>query len=133
MGVGSKSKPTYVSGRVLNIVEKLGKTFGLDDEGRLGQLTPTHRYRKNEPLIQHVHSQNPSATAQQFWDEFKAKADTVRPIKKVKGGFLAKFGLSTFVTYRPTSSLDGSPAVSINDQSSTGFVYKIHFIKQKVD
>jgi hypothetical protein len=133
MGVGSRSKPTYVSGRVLKIVEKLGKTLGLDDEGRLGKLTPTHGYRKNEPIIQHVHSQNPSATAQKVWDEFKSEADSVGPLQKVKGGFVAKFGLSTFVTYRPTSSLDGSPAVSINDQSSTGFLYKIHFIKQKVD
>lgn len=96
-------------------------------EGRFG----VRESKKNK--VRHIASDNPLETAQDFYDRlaYGGKEDIYEK-EKMK---ITRMADGTVITYRETSTSDGSPVVEINiDKSSdSGGVknQKIHFIKEE--
>lgn len=90
----------------------------------------------NDNSIRHISSEDPSATAQSFYDSI-AHGGYERYIYDKNGnvkGAVTKLSDGTMITWRETSSSDGSPAIDINidgSNSSSGIkTQKIHFVKE---
>ena len=85
--------------------------------------------------IRHIESDDPSATAKDFYDRIAhggIENDILDKNGNIKGA-TTKMADGTVVTWREVSSSDGSPAVDINSKKSTESgglkVQKIHFVK----
>ena len=78
-------------------------------------------------------SENPEATAKEFYDT-AAHGGIEHQMSNGKG-MVTKMQDGTIVSYRETSSSDGSPVVEINIRESDDFgnlkYQKIHFVKGK--
>lgn len=85
--------------------------------------------------VRNISSKNPVATAKQFYDE--AAHGGIQHVIKFKNGDVKGYTTNlkdgTVITWRHTSSSDGTPAVDISIKksvSSTGIKrQKIHFVK----
>lgn len=99
--------------------------------GYFGSKSQTSTSKK----IRNIASENPVATAKQFYDE-AAHGGIQHNIYDGNGnikGYVTKLKDGTTITWRHTSSSDGTPAVDINVKKSTDKAgvkeQKIHFIK----
>jgi hypothetical protein len=102
-------------------------------------LTPSGHFGKAGPQKARViESSDPIKEAKHFFLAL-SRGGQVVPIKYSSGrkeghskGLLANFEGKAFVSFRPRSSSDGSPAVQIVFKDGAGKSQKIHFI-QKVE
>ena len=89
----------------------------------------------NNTSVRHISSDDPSATAKDFYDT-AAHGGIEQPILGKDGsvkGFKCDMADGSVITWRNVSNSDGSPAVDINIQKSTdsGGIkqQKIHFVR----
>lgn len=96
-------------------IAKLHSKFGIDSKGRLGVSSKSN--------VNVIVSKDPLGEATKTW-RILSQGGRIQPIPG-KSGFVATFKQGEAVTFRPTSSSDGSPAVDINTSKDR---YRIHFI-----
>ena len=107
----------------------LTKEFPLLPNGFFGESGQS----KNNVRVRNITSTNAIATSQRFYTLACEQAVSIGDIRGHGGehkGYLARMRDGTIISYRWSSSSDGSPAVDINIQS-VGSVkrQKIHFIQ----
>ena len=104
---------------------KLTEKFPLTKDDYFGE-----RRNKKKSHPRHIKSDDPSKTAQEFFNLAKEGAKTVEPLPNGRG-WMATMKDGTEVIFRPSSSSDGSPVVEIkNSKSPRVKDQKIHFIKK---
>ena len=86
--------------------------------------------------IRNIESDDPEATAKEFYDKL-AHGGIENPLYKKDGspnGFQTKMADGSIINWRPSSSSDGSPAVDIFvttiDENGSIKTQKIHFIRR---
>jgi hypothetical protein len=123
MGGGSGGSYSTSSSTLINNHQELAKEFPLDHQGKFGTYS--------NPTVQQVFSDNPEKTARYFFEKL-GKGGNHRPLENGKGE-QSTFGgpRESSVVFRPTSSSDGSPTVSIVIKGPDGISYKIHFVSPK--
>ena len=113
---GSYSSPGR--GLAANI-QKLASMYPLDSKGRFG---------KPGRGAQIVASTDPLETGRLFFSVLSSGGLSL-PLSNGKG-MIATFADKSTVVFRPVSSSDGSPAISINLKGSKQTDYKIHFVHE---
>ncbi|MDO5440570.1 MAG: hypothetical protein Q4F12_03425 [Erysipelotrichaceae bacterium] len=89
--------------------------------------------KSKDNYVRIIESKNPLQTAKDFYDKI-AYGGIENPLEGGKG-HTTKMEDGTILTFRPTSSSDGSPAVDINIKGSDAHgklkSQKIHFTEEK--
>ena len=113
-----------------NISENISTTSKFYDysDGYFGKKS-----KKKDNYARIIESSNPLKTSRDFYNKI-AYGGEEEPLDNDKG-FKTSTEDGTIITYRPTSSSDGSPAININIKNSknTGGLkkQKIHFVEVK--
>ncbi|MBR3532754.1 MAG: hypothetical protein IKN80_02540 [Clostridiales bacterium] len=90
----------------------------------------------NDNKVRHIASDDPSATALDFYNKIAhgGKEEKLYDSRGNVKGAITSLSDGTIITWRETSSSDGSPAIDINiyrSNSSSGLkTQKIHFVKE---
>lgn len=96
--------------------------FGPHSAGRYGTPGSSSNVRR-------ISSKDPQATAKEFFD-IASRGGKTTEIKP--GVFRTTFRNGAYITYRPTSKSDGSPAITINPGERSHHSirpHKIHFVE----
>lgn len=115
-GGGYSTKPSDLSSNIKNLAEK----YPQDAKGKFG--TP------GSGKSQNVKSKDPLATGQEFFNKLSV-GGKIKDLANGKGK-IATFPDKSTVVFRPVSTSDGSPAMSIIVKGPSGLDYKIHFVKE---
>ena len=121
MGGGPGGSYSTSSSDLSANVKALSSKYPLDGAGKFGF--------KTQDNVQNVEVDNPAEVAKYFFSAL-SKGGDVSSLKNGKG-HIASFGSSkaAYVVYRPSSSSDGSPAISLKIPGKSPLDYKIHFVK----
>lgn len=109
----------------------LTKEFPLHPNGFFGEPGQS----KNNVRVRNITSNDAETTSQRFYELACEQAVSIGDIRDKSGkhkGYVAEMRDGTIISYRWTSTSDGSPAVDINIQS-VGSVkrQKIHFVQKE--
>jgi hypothetical protein len=121
MGGGTGGSYSSPGGSLSSNIDKLSSKFPLDSKGRFG--------KPGRGGAQVVVSQDPKGTGKMFFDTL-GSGGTVKDLSNGKGK-ISTFPDKSTVVFRPVSSSDGSPAISIVLKGPKGSDYKIHFVDER--
>jgi hypothetical protein len=122
-GRGGGNGPTSSSASAHNNLENLRLGFPSTNSGYFGKAGRSTTRRQ-------ISSSNPSESAADFFGKASKGASSITTTER--GGQVARFRDGSFITYRATSSKDGSPVIDINVNNATnGWAksQKIHFVR----
>lgn len=115
----------YVGGKLEDNLQELLKYFDVDSDGYFGIKGKSRRDR-----IRNIVSDNPGRTAAEFAYLAAANPSVTHPIPGK--GFTWVMRDGGIVTYRWTSSSDGTPVVELECNGILGIAnQKIHFVPNK--
>lgn len=115
----------YVGGKLEDNLQELLKHFDVDANGYFGTKGKSKHSR-----IRNIASDNPGRTAAEFAYMAAANPSVTRPIPGK--GFTWVMRDGGIVTYRWTSSSDGTPVVELECKGISGIAnQKIHFVPSK--
>lgn len=121
MGGGTGGGYSSQSSTLSSNIKDLGIKYPLNSEGKFGKPGSG----KN---TQQVSSKDPLATGHEFFKKLSAGGKT-KDLANGKGK-ITTFPDKSTIVYRPVSTSDGSPALSIIVKGPSGLDYKIHFVKE---
>ena len=121
MGGGSGGGYSSPAGDLASNIKKLASKFQLSGVGKFG--------KPGRGKVQIVESKDPLATGSHFFEKLGV-GGTVKDLANGKGK-ISTFKDKSTVVFRPVSSSDGIPAISILLKGPSGLDYKIHFVQEK--
>lgn len=122
MGGGSGGSYSSSPSTLTSNIKDLRGLYPVDSQGRFG--TPGRGQD-----VQHIISKDPMATGKLFFERL-SPGGRIKDLTNGKGK-ISTFRNGSSVVFRPKSSSDGTPALSIvHIGSSKSDEYKIHFIQE---
>lgn len=116
----------YVGRRLADNIPELLKRFKINEEGYFG----TRGKNAHKKKIRNYECDNPGRTASEFAHLAGANPSVIHPLPGKGFTWIMRDG--GIVTYRWTSSSDGTPVVELNCKGLPGIAsQKIHFIPRK--
>ena len=116
-GGGYSSSPSDLASNI----DKLASKFQLNGAGKFG--------KPGRGNVQIIESKDPLGTGSLFFQKL-GDGGKVSDLANGKGK-ISTFKDKSTVVFRPVSSSDGSPAISIMLKGPSGLDYKIHFVQEK--
>lgn len=121
MGGGTGGSYSSPRGSLAANIARLTKRYPTDSKGRFGS--------PGRGQVRIVATNDPQGTAKELFEALSA-GGSIKALANGKGR-IATFADKSTVVYRPVSSSDGSPVLSIVLKGPQGVDYKIHFVDVK--
>jgi hypothetical protein len=121
MGGGSGGGYSTAPSDLASNIKNLSSKFKLNGAGKFG--------KRRRGAVQILESKDPLGTGKQFFEKL-GYGGKVSDLANGKGK-ISVFKDKSTVVFRPVSSSDGSPVISILLKGPSGLDYKIHFVQEK--